>query len=82
MPWILYVAHHTLPIICSVSDLVLTKMYFLKKDTKYVFGAAIVYMIFNYIGTKVVVSHGGKPLYPFWGMDWSNFWLSFAVYGF
>ena len=62
----IYAAHHTLPIISSVTDLVLTKQYFLKKDWTLIFGACLFYIFANALGTY----NTGQPIYP--GIDWTD----------
>ena len=76
--------HHIFPIVFSVTDLVLTKMYFLKKDTLYVFIAGIAYMFWDMIGSWATFKGNGfgRGVYNIPGINWDNFWLSFAMWVF
>ena len=50
--YFLYVAHHTMPIVCSILDLYLTKMYFLKRDYKIVFWAGMIYTCCSWMAAQ------------------------------
>ena len=74
--------HHSLPFTFSVIDLSLTKMYFLKKDTKIIAGVAIGYMLTNFLATKLARNHVGDATVPYdiAGLNWDNFWVSLLVW--
>ena len=57
---------HSVPFAFSVTNIALTDMVILKKDTKWVFCAGIQYLFANLIGTIAA----GHPLYPI--VDWKN----------
>ena len=62
---------HSLPLVCSFVEIILTKMVFLKKDAKYSFFIGILYIPVNYLGSKYEKS----PVYAgFTPIDWSNKW--------
>ena len=67
---------HTAPLLCSIFEIVCTKMVFLHSDSWAMFGSGVVYTLFNYIGTKFFIKH---PIYPP-PLDWSNFWESLVGY--
>ena len=62
---------HSLPLVCSFVEIILTKMVFLKKDAKNSFFIGILYIPVNYFGSKYEKS----PVYAgFTPIDWSNKW--------
>jgi len=59
---------HSLPIISSIVELVITKMVFLKKDAKWSLFIGLLYIPVNYFGTKYEKS----PVYAgIKYLDWS-----------
>jgi len=57
---------HTVPIISSTINILLTDIILLKQDTKWIFWIGIFYMFANLAGTIC----NGKPIYPI--VDWVN----------
>lgn len=69
---------HSLPIITSVIELVVTDMVFLKRDSKWNFIFGILYIFANYAGYKA----NGTPMYDYPGLDWVNPWLTGGLFVF
>ena len=65
---------HSVPFLFSVTNLALTDMVILKKDTKWVFLWGIQYMFANLLGTI----EAGHPLYPI--ADWRNPTVTVILY--
>ena len=58
---------HTIPMLASVVELVLSDVTFIHSHWKYVFATGCSYIVANYIGYKFVLH---SPLYPV--VDWKN----------
>ena len=69
---------HSMPIFTSVIELLITKMCFLKKDSKWVFLVAILYIPVNYYGTI----DKGEPVYNWNYLDWKTPKTTFACFVF
>ena len=67
---------HTVPMIISIIQVIVTDMVWLKKDSIYAGLAGIVYIFFNLAGGTV----HGIPMYDYAGLNWKNFWVTFLVY--
>ena len=55
---------HVLPIVVSVTNLYMTKMVFLHRDTKWCFLSGVAYTFFDFLGVR----NEGHALYPV--VDW------------
>lgn len=68
---------HSLPLGVSIFELLTTEMVFLHRDSGYLFGASIVYTIFNLV-SYLVLKH---PVYDVYPLDWkTNFRYSLCFY--
>ena len=78
--WLLFelCSVHSLPIITSITELVITDMVFLKRDSKWNFIAGILYIGANWAGYQ----DNGIPMYDYWGLDWKNPWLTIGLFVF
>lgn len=76
--WLLFelCSVHSLPIITSIIELVITDMVFLKRDSKWNFIAGMIYIGFNWVGSR----NEGKAMYDYPGLDWTYFWLTFGLF--
>ena len=69
---------HSMPMLTSVIELLITKMCFLKKDSKWVFLVGILYIPVNYYGSIDI----GQPVYNWNYLDWKNPKTTFACFVF
>ena len=76
MEWYMMGVHHIYPILSSSAYIILTDMYFLKKDCKKVFIAAIIYMGCNGLGSYIV----GHAMYPIPWFNWETIPKGIAAY--
>ena len=70
---------HSTPILTSVTELLITKMCFLKKDSKWIFLVAILYIPVNY---WAFISSGGTPIYNYPYLDWKDWRVTFGAFVF
>ena len=71
---------HSAPIINSIIELCVTDMVFLKRDSKWMFLAGIIYMFCNYWGAVDVIH---APVYTIPFLEWKKGkeWQSWLGYG-
>jgi len=68
---------HSLPLISSIVELMITKMVFLKKDAKWSLFIGLLYIPVNYYGSKWT----DAPVYGYISyLNWHNFWQTFGIF--
>ena len=68
---------HTMPLISSFVELIITKMVFLKRDAKWSLFIGLIYIPVNYFGTIYEKS----PVYAGISyLDWTNKWETFGIF--
>ena len=74
---IIAICVHTMPLLSSIIELVITKMVFLKKDAKWSLFIGLLYIPVNYFGGKYV----GYPVYNYVSyMNWSKPWMTLGIF--
>lgn len=65
---------HVVPIVASLTNMIMTQMVFLKRDWRLCLTAGILYIFFNLLGTV----NEGHPMYPL--VDWVNPSVTIALF--
>ena len=71
---------HIMPLICSIIELVVTDMVFLKADSEICFLFGILYMLANWI--VYITGKLGDPIFNIHYLDWSHPFKSIFTYTF
>lgn len=72
--WIIIVIH-IWPFLAVVANVAISRTLFIYEHYGYLLGFGVVYMIINFIATKVI----GRPLYPF--LPWDHYSSLFVAIG-
>ena len=78
--WWLYsmVWDHTVPMIMTSIQLIITDMVFLKKDALITAVIGFIYVFADYGGLE----YRGTPVYDFHQLNWDDWWLTFWTFSF
>lgn len=82
IPWVIFELCfvHSAPMVNSIIELSITDMVFLRKDSKWMFLAGIIYMFCNYWGSADIL-HGPVYNIPFLNWQKGKEWESWLGYG-
>jgi hypothetical protein len=67
---------HTMPMIMTSIQLIITDMVFLKRDALITFTLGFIYVFADYGGLE----YRGTPVYDFHLLNWDDWWLTFRTF--